>query len=283
MKKIFTVANLFSALSTMTFLLLYAKIGITSGGDWSYLGLGLIFIGIIFLLLIPLSSVVYARYVLPKNNSAFKTAGLNVLIFTVTGGASAMALLGFNLGALVYTLAPAVWAFLVTLAAAALMKNTGDSLADADDAMLIPWVNHGVIWLVYMIAVIVLHTLAPYSKLEETVLMILSVAFFVVVHPLVSLIYARKTYTQTAGRLKYAINSGAAFTVAFFLGYFDADQYREIVNGIIPMSLKPVNFLQVLLFVVLAMLWGGLFPFICYKYVKRKSVEPDETDESLEA
>jgi hypothetical protein len=257
------------------------KINSTGGGDWSYLGLALIFMGIILLLLTPLSSVVYARYVLPKNNSAFKTAGQNTLVFTFIA-VIAIALCGFS-RLVIYVIAFLVWLFLLTLAAAALMKNMGDSLADADDVMLIPWVNHGVIWLVYMIALIVLHTLAPYSKLEETVLMILSVAFLVVVHPLVSLIYARKTYTQTAGRLKYAINSGAAFTVAFFLGYFDAGQYLEIIKGIIPMSLKPINFLQVLLFVVLAMLWGGVFPFIYYKYVKRKSVELDETVESLEA
>lgn len=281
MKKLFTVANLFSALSAVTFLFLFAKINSTGGSDWAYLGLALIFIGIILLLLTPLSSVVYARYVLPKNNSAFKTAGQNALVFTFIA-VIAIALCGFS-RLVIYVIAFLVWLFILTLAAAALMKNMGDSLADADDAMLIPWVNHGVIWLVYMIALIVLHTLAPYSKLEETVLMILSVAFLVVVHPLVSLIYAKKTYTQTAGRLKYAINSGAAFTVAFFLGYFDADQYLEIIKGIIPMSLKPINFLQVLLFVVLAMLWGGLFPFIYYKCVKRKSVEPDETVESLEA
>lgn len=278
MKKIFTVANLFSALSAVTFLFLFAKINSTSGGDWAYLYLVLIFIGMILLLLTPLSSVVYARYVLPKNNSAFKTAGQNTLVFTFIA-VIAIALCGFS-RLVIYVIAFLVWLFLLTLAAAALMKNTGDSLADADDVMLIPWVNHGVIWLVYMIVMYILHETAPYSILEETVLMILSVAFLVVVHPLVSIVYARKTYTQTAGRLKYAINSGAAFTVAFFLGYFDAGQYLEIIKGIIPMSLKPVNFLQVLLFVVLSMLWGGLFPFICYKYVKRKSVEPVESLES---
>lgn len=281
MKKIFTVANLFSALSTVTFLFLFLKINSTGGGDWAYLYLGLIFISAILLLLTPLSSVVYARYVLPKNNSAFKTAGQNVLVFTFIA-VIAIALCGFS-RLVIYVIAFLVWLFLLTLAAAALMKNMGDSLADADDVVLIPWVNHGVIWLVYMIVMYILHETAPYSKLEETVLMILSVAFLVVVHPLVSLIYARKTYTQTAGGLKYAINSGAAFTVAFFLGYFDAGQYLEIIKGIVPMSLKPVNFLLVLLFVVLAMLWGGLFPFIYYKYVKRKSVDPDETVESLEA
>lgn len=275
MKKIFTVANLFSALSAVTFLFLFAKINSTGGGDWSYLGLALIFIGIILLLLTPLSSVVYARYVLPKNNSAFKTAGQNTLVFTFIA-VIAIALCGFS-RLVIYVIAFLVWLFLLTLAAAALMKNMGDSLAAADDVMLIPWVYHGVIWLVYMIVMYILHETAPYSNLEETVLMILSVAFLVVVHPLVSIVYARKTYTQTAGRLKYAINSGSAFTVAFFLGYFDAGQYLEIIKGIIPMSLKPVNFLMVLLFVVLAMLWGGLFPFIYYKYVKRKSVEPVES------
>ena len=281
MKKLFTVANLFSALSAVTFLFLFAKINSTGGSDWAYLGLALIFIGIILLLLTPLSSVVYARYVLPKNNSAFKTAGQNTLVFTFIA-VIAIALCGFS-RLVIYVIAFLVWLFLLTLAAAALMKNMGDSLADADDVMLIPWVYHGVIWLVYMIVMYILHETAPYYELEETVLMILSVAFLVVVHPLVSLIYAKKTYTQTAGRLKYAINSGAAFTVAFFLGYFDAGQYLEIIKGIIPMSLKPINFLQVLLFVVLAMLWGGVFPFIYYKCVKRKSVEPDETVESLEA
>ena len=281
MKKLFTVANLFSALSAVTFLFLFAKINSTGGSDWAYLGIALIFIGIILLLLTPLSSVVYARYVLPKNNSAFKTAGQNALVFTFIA-VIAIALCGFS-RLVIYVIAFLVWLFILTLAAAALMKNTGDSLTDADDAILIPWVNHGVIWLVYMIVMYILHETAPYYELEETVLMILSVAFLVVLHPLVSLIYAKKTYTQTAGRLKYAINSGAAFTVAFFLGYFDAGQYLEIIKGIIPMSLKPINFLQVLLFVVLAMLWGGLFPFIYYKCVKRKSVEPDETVESLEA